>query len=85
MNATDVRADFSEIINRVAYGNEHVVLTRRGKEVAALVKADDLKLIRFFTEILEDEMDIAVVRKRLADKKEVPIPYEIIRKELGLK
>ena len=33
---------------------------------------------------LEDQMDIEIARKRLADPKEVPIPYERVRKELGL-
>lgn len=32
----------------------------------------------------EDRLDIEVARKRLADPKEVPIPYERVRKALGL-
>jgi hypothetical protein len=31
-----------------------------------------------------DRLDIEVARQRLADPKEVPIPYERVRKELGL-
>jgi antitoxin HigA-1 len=34
--------------------------------------------------IESDRLDIEVARKRLADPDEVPIPYERIRKELGL-
>ena len=41
---------------------------------------EDLRLL----EKLEDQMDVEIARKRLADPYEVPIPYERIRKELGL-
>jgi prevent-host-death family protein len=85
LKASTVRDDFSEIINRVAYGKEHVILTRRGKDLAALVPADELDLFRSVIEKLEDELDIAQAKKRLADKKEVPTPYKTLRKELGLK
>ena len=48
--------------------------------MAAVVSMEDLRLL----EKLEDQMDVEVARKRLADPNEVPIPYERIRKELGL-
>jgi len=85
LKASAVRDDFSEIINRVAYGKEHVILTRRGKDLAALVPADELDLFRAVIEKLEDELDIAEAKKRLGNKKEIPIPYKTLRKELGLK
>ncbi len=85
LKATEVRDDFSEIINRVAYGKEHVILTRRGKDLAALVPVDELDLFRSVIEKLEDELDIAEAKKRLANKKEIPISYKILRKKLGLK
>ena len=40
---TQARADLAELVNRVAYSGERVVLTRHGKAVAALVSADDLE------------------------------------------
>ena len=36
---TEARAEFSELINRVAYGGEPVVITRHGKPLVALVPA----------------------------------------------
>ena len=33
----DARKDLADILNRAAYGKERVVLTRRGKDVAAIV------------------------------------------------
>lgn len=40
---TQARADLAELVNRVAYSGERVVLTRHGKAMAALVPADDLE------------------------------------------
>ncbi|HEY3682385.1 MAG TPA: type II toxin-antitoxin system Phd/YefM family antitoxin [Streptosporangiaceae bacterium] len=40
---TQARADLAELVNRVAYSGERLVLTRHGKAMAALVPADDLE------------------------------------------
>jgi prevent-host-death family protein len=39
---TQARAEFAELLNRVVYGGERVVLTRHGKPLVALVPAADL-------------------------------------------
>ena len=85
LKASAVRDDFSEIINRVAYGKEHVILTRRGKDLAAIIPADQLKLFRTVLEQIEDELDITEAKKRLSNKKQSRISYKFLRKELGLK
>ncbi|NPV07967.1 MAG: type II toxin-antitoxin system Phd/YefM family antitoxin [Anaerolineae bacterium] len=36
-----VKRDLSELLNRVAYGGERVVLTSRGKAKAVLISVDD--------------------------------------------
>ncbi|MFD7428009.1 type II toxin-antitoxin system Phd/YefM family antitoxin [Streptomyces sp. NPDC059814] len=45
---TQARAELAELINRVVYGGERVVVTRHGKPLVAFVSAADL-------ERLEDE------------------------------
>jgi prevent-host-death family protein len=40
---TQARAEFAELINRVVYGGERVVVTRHGRPLVALVSADDLR------------------------------------------
>jgi len=57
----DARKDLADILNRAAYGKERVVLTRRGKDVAAIVPMDDLAIL----EALEDHMDVAESEKVL--------------------
>ena len=50
----DARKDLADILNRASYGKERVVLTRRGKDVAAIVPIDDLNML----EAIEDHMDL---------------------------
>jgi prevent-host-death family protein len=41
---TEARAEFAELINRVGYGGERVIITRHGKPLVALVPADEAGL-----------------------------------------
>jgi prevent-host-death family protein len=45
ISTAEARQNLAELVNRVAYGKERVVLTRHGKEVAALVPIEDLGLM----------------------------------------
>ena len=69
------RKEFSEVINRIAYGKERIILTRRGKPVVAIVPIEDSE----FLEELEDRIDLEDARKAL--KTEGRIPWEVIKKE----
>ena len=66
-------------LDRLRQG-QRIVLKKGRRAVAAVVSMEDLRLL----EKLEDQMDVEIARKRLADPNEVPIPYERVRKELGL-
>jgi prevent-host-death family protein len=75
------RESFSEVINRSAYGKERIVLTRRGKKVAAVVPVEDLNLL----EALEDRLDLEAIEQALADpENKKGIPWDQVKKELGL-
>ena len=75
------REQLSTVINRAAFGKERVVLTRRGKEVAAVVPIEDVKLL----EELEDRIDLEEARAALAEtKSKGAIPWEKIKADLGL-
>lgn len=43
LGTAEVKARLSEIINRVAFGRERLIVLRRGKPVAALVSVHDLR------------------------------------------
>jgi prevent-host-death family protein len=79
--ASKAREGFADTINRVAFGKERVVLSRRGKDIAAVVPIDDLRLL----EELEDRMDLVDARAALAEtRKKGAKPLNAILKELGL-
>jgi prevent-host-death family protein len=81
VNTVNARAQFSEIINRAAFGKERVTLTRRGKEIVAVVPIEDVKLL----EALEDKIDLDEARAALAEaKKKRTVPWDKIKKELGI-
>lgn len=81
--ASQARDSFSDTLNRVAYRGERIVLLRRGRDLAAIVPLEDLKLIQK----TEDEIDVRGAKKALAEMKRKglkPVPYERVRKKLGL-
>ena len=81
LNSTDARENMAEVLNRVAYAKDRVRITRRGKEVAAVVPIEDLELI----ERLEDEIDIREAKKALTDvRKHGAVPWEKVKKDLGI-
>jgi prevent-host-death family protein len=41
VNTIDAKEEFSELINRVSHNKERIILTRRGKEIAAIVPLED--------------------------------------------
>jgi prevent-host-death family protein len=79
ISTAEARKNFSDIVNKVAYGAEPVILTRRGQEIAALISMRELELLRR----IEDRMDIEDAEKALAEVGE-NIAAENVWKELGL-
>ncbi|MFH8610814.1 type II toxin-antitoxin system Phd/YefM family antitoxin [Streptomyces sp. NPDC018029] len=51
---TQARAELAELINRVVYGGERVVVTRHGKPLVALVSAADLERLEGLAEASEE-------------------------------
>ncbi|AZP16167.1 prevent-host-death family protein [Streptomyces sp. TLI_55] len=50
---TQARAELADLINRVVYGGERVVVTRHGKPLVALVSAADLERLEELQELPE--------------------------------
>ena len=79
ITTADARKKFANIINRVAFGDESFVLTRRGEPIAALVSMKELKMLQK----LEDKIDVDDAWKAKNEPGE-PIPWEELKKELEL-
>lgn len=71
---TQARADLAELINRVVYGGERVVVTRHGKPLVAFVSAADLERLEN-EEAAEREQVISSVSS-LGSSTSTPAPGE---------
>lgn len=79
--ASKTRQGFAGTISRAAYGKERVVVRRRGKDIAAVVPIDYLRLL----EELEDRINLADARAALAETKKTEAKsFDAILKDLGL-
>jgi prevent-host-death family protein len=78
LTASSARQNFSDIVNRAAYGRERIIVHRRKKPIAAVIPIEDLELL----EKLEDEIDLKAAREAL--KEPGTIPWETIKKKLRL-
>jgi prevent-host-death family protein len=79
ISAADARKNFANIINRVAFGKESFVLTRRGEALAAIVSMEDFKLLQE----IEEQMDIEDAWNARKEPGE-SIPWERLREELDI-
>lgn len=79
MTTGEARDKFSDLLNRTAFGKERVVLTRRGKGIAALVPLEDLHIL----EALEERIDLEDARLALAEPGP-SVRWERMKEELGL-
>jgi prevent-host-death family protein len=79
LKASAARKEFAEVLNRVAYTGERVILHRRERDVAAIISMDDLALLQELEDRLDNEAADAALRETGAS-----IPWEKAKKELAL-
>ena len=75
------RENFSDTLNRVAYGGERVTLTRRGKAVAVMMPVEDARRLEEF----EDRLDAQAGQKALSEFKKSgakAVPWEAVKKKM---
>jgi prevent-host-death family protein len=70
IDSSIARGDFSDVVGRVRYGHERVVVRKHGKDVAAVIPMEDLDLLERAIEAAEDRIDVAEAERILND------PYE---------
>ena len=76
----DARQELADLLNRVAYRQERVVLTRYGRPLAAVVPMADVELL----ERLEAQADLEAMRAALADPANAePLPWPKVKADLG--
>ncbi len=81
VTTAEARKQLAELVNRVAYGKERVVLTRHGRELAAVVPLEDLRLL----ERLRGRLTRRQVQRALKEVQERgAVPWEALREALDL-
>jgi prevent-host-death family protein len=81
IGVSEARDTFAELVNRAAYGHERVLVSRRGRPIAAIVPIDDVELL----ERIEDQLDREAALAALADPGNAEtIPWDRVKAALGL-
>lgn len=78
----EARNQFSDVLNRAAYGRERVVMTRRGKPIAAVVSIEDLRLLERLIDRTEDEIDHEEAERVLGDPDAEYVSWEEAKRGL---
>jgi prevent-host-death family protein len=81
ISTAEARKNLADLVNRVAYGKERVVLTRHGKQLCALVPIEDLSFLDRIRE-MAGQHDIA---DALGEKDAgQAVGWSDLKRELGL-
>jgi prevent-host-death family protein len=82
LNVSKAREEFPELVNRAAYGKERMIVSRRGKDLAAVIPIEDLRLLERLAREEMDRLDIESARAALVEPGE-NIPLRDLMRELG--
>lgn len=55
------RSKFQELLNRVGFGRERIIVERHGRPIAAIISIEDLQRL----EEIEDALDSAALRRAI--------------------
>jgi len=84
LNVSKARDEFPELMNRAAYGKERTIVSRRGKDLAAVIPIDDLRLLERLAQEEMDRQDLEYARAALKEAKEKgPVPLRDLMRKLG--
>ena len=84
LNISEARDGFPEVVNRAAYGKERTIVSRRGKDLAAVIPIEDLRLLERLAQEEIDRVDIEDARAALKEaEKKGTVPLRDLMRELG--
>lgn len=78
VSMTKARQDFTDIANRVMYGDERICIEKNNKPLVAVVPIEDVEIL----EALEDKIDVEAAKAAL--KKGKFIDLKTLAKQLGI-
>lgn len=84
LNVSKAREEFPEVVNRAAYGKERTIVSRRGKDLAAVIPIEELRLLERLAQEEMKRIDIEDARAALKEAEEKgTIPLRDLMRELG--
>jgi len=84
LNVSKAREELPEVVNRAAYGKERTIVSRRGKDLAAIIPMDDLHLLERLAREEMDRIDLEDARAALMEAEEKgTITLRDLMRELG--
>jgi prevent-host-death family protein len=84
LSISTAREEFPDVVNRAAYGKERTIVSRRGKDLAAVIPMEDLQLLERLAQEEMDRIDLADARAALAEAEEKgTISLQDLMRELG--
>ena len=84
LNVSKAREEFPDVVNRAAYGKERTIVSRRGKDVAAVIPMEDFRLLERLAREEMDRMDLEEARAALKEAEEKGTkPLRELMRELG--
>ena len=63
INATEARNNFNELVNRVRYGKERLIITHHNQEAAVLISREDLELLEKLEDTLLGEQALVILEQ----------------------
>jgi prevent-host-death family protein len=84
LNVSKAREEFPEVVNRAAYGKERTIVSRRGRDLAAVIPIEDLRLLERLVQEETDRIDLEDARAALKEAEEKgTVPLRNLMRELG--
>ena len=84
LDVSKAREEFPDVVNRAAFGNERTIVSRRGKDLAAVIPIDDLHLLDRLSQEEMDRIDIEDARAALKEAEDKgTIPLRDLMRKLG--
>lgn len=81
ISTAETRKHMAELLNRAAYGGERFVVTRHGKELAAIVPLSDVTLLDRLRSLLDQkEFEAAVDEVKSAGTRS----WDDVKRDLGV-
>lgn len=80
LSTVEARSQFADLINRVAYGKERVILTRRGKALVAVVPIEQIQILDAAIRAIQQfPLSDAHLPGSQFDSESYPLPSEVAR------